>query len=143
MRIIIFLVALLCFSSSTTIRASNNECSKANSERFNSTVVRKANSFDEFSIFEKFPRFLPSDSLDRMKLQLQKTGLGFGDIEVTCSNKDSIFFVINADDESSLWSGVEGFYRLKNNKYFSGPFTLKDLTVVIQVDPRSEIHKKR
>ena len=139
MKMIILTVALLVLSSSITINAANNECSKFKSERFNSKLVGKASSFDEITVFKKFPKFLPSDSIDSMKQQLNNTSLGFGSIKVTCSNKNLIFFAINNDDENSLWAGVEGFYKLKDKKYFSGPFSLKEITVVIQADSRSEI----
>jgi len=142
MKIIILTVTFLVLSSSVTIRAANNECSKFKSERFISKLVGKARSFDELTIFRKFPKFLYSNSIDSMKQQLKNTSLGFGNIRVTCSNKNHVFFAINTDDKNSLWAGVEGFYRIKDKKYFSGPFSLKEITVVILVDPRSGIHNE-
>jgi hypothetical protein len=115
-----------------TVSAEDRECKAFMSNRSNSEIVQAANSFDSASIFNNFPKFESNDSTSNIIGSLEKTDLEFGKIKVTCKSDQFLFFSIRTEDKNSLWTGLDGFYKLKGNRYFSGPFSSKELTVVIQ-----------
>lgn len=139
MKITQLILGLSILCTALTGCAENYECEEFKSDRFSSELVETADSFDELSLFEIFSKFQLSDSALKIKQQLVNTSLGFGSIRVTCSSKQFVFFSIETDDRTSLWTGVDGFYKLKNGQYFSGQFSTKKLTVVIQVDSRVDM----
>jgi hypothetical protein len=135
MKTIIILILCLSLIGFEQAKASDiKNCSHLHSVRMGSEDVMKQASYDRLlNSFYLLPVFKPYEKRTEMLKKL-KSIESENTFNVDCLEKETLHFSIVSSSNN-----IKGFYILKNNKYWSGPFADIKIKAIIQADPRSRI----
>ncbi len=136
--IILILCLILIYCERTVADDSDiKSCSHLHSARMKSEDVLKYENYDRLlNSFYQLPIFKLNDESFEM-LEKLKAIESENTLNIDCIEKETLHFSIISSSNN-----IKGFYILKNNKYWSGPFADIKIKAIIQADPRSILHNK-
>jgi hypothetical protein len=138
--IIIILTLCLILIDCEQTEAGDSEiigCSHLHSVRMKSEYASKQENYDRLlNSFYQLPIFKFNDERSKM-LEKLKSIENENTLNIDCLENDILHFSIVSSSNN-----IKGFYILKNNKYWSGPFADIKIKAIIQADPRSILHNQ-
>jgi hypothetical protein len=125
-RLLILSCVFLCSFNSFA-----EKCKQVNLSTYIENTVYSSSDSEMYSEIPHLMDISIKDTLAVIENKLQKKHPSLWSVLINCKNEDVIFFQLLVSGEH--FPQFDGFFKLKNNKHFSGPHSLlsKDTVIIM------------